>query len=128
MYRNRPMLTGAAMGYDRVPPTQRLADPTKQSNAQQQGPSHAVPETKEFCETVIDSSTARELRMPRSDGALQSYKCVSALVSVHSCLPYVCTLLCRMILQGQLGPRALSAIMRILMAAHMCLCAGWQKW
>jgi hypothetical protein len=78
MHRNRALLVDATKGYNRVPPTQRLEDPIKQSMKTQVDNralcgSTAI-DNKKYYETVIDSSIATELKLPRQDGSTQAYK------------------------------------------------------
>lgn len=76
MQRNRELLSGP--DHDRTPPTQRLADPSRKKGSATE---HAAAQSDQsgdhsrFYTTVLDRHATKQLRMPKTDGTSQSYRC-----------------------------------------------------
>lgn len=78
MHRNQTVLTDRALGYDRVPPTQRLGDPSKHTNAAHANPdsvgrSDATDHKKRY-EVVLDKQAAAAMRRPCAYGNSEAYR------------------------------------------------------
>lgn len=92
-HRNQSLLTDPAHGYDRVPPTQRLASSGQTRNSAEVGHSRA-----KCCSTVLDRRAAAALRQPREDGSSEAYKCETtdmlmfAAYTPGSTVKLVCTM------------------------------------
>jgi hypothetical protein len=82
MHRNRTVLTGTAQGYDLVPPTQRLGEPSKQQYEAAQTYQDSIgsfdsQEHIKCYDVVLDKQTAARMRQPSAHGTSEAYRCLA---------------------------------------------------